>query len=1014
VTVPRLDLYALGLSKEHWAIGATGHIAVRGAKVDNLVGTIDLPRLRIQRDTSTLVIENLNVVTTVADSVRTLLIDSDVLSGKIVGNFRFDELPVTFADYFERNFPSFADKFDVHPRRIDSLLVNGFYTTKPHPIVPQNIDCKLTVRDTKNAFDLIRQGTTIAQQRLRNIKLNLSFDSRTDLLEGRANTTEPDSLTIGDVSLHDIDVNLYRKDGGKLAEMDVDVRQIRIGKNTYIPPIKLNANIEKDKLNFSVYAPQAVNNPSIHISNLEARGALTLSKDYFNVHFDTATFITYSQLWRVPANNYISFKGDTIKTDNFRIESGAQQIALKASGGKGLFLVIKNVKAGWISQEVVKAAGLDFNGLITGVVGVNDFRRKADFYARLKIDSLMLNGLQAGGLQIHADADSLNGTITVRKETILRYEGRELGIKGKYFANNTLDLTAQTDSLSLTIAQRFLPHDISDLKGLAKANLHITGNVKKPNIAGTIDLTDVAVKINYLQNRITCPKAHAIVNDNLFDVTGTKIYDKDLNMATLTGGVAHNHFADFGPKIDIRANRFTLINTKQGENPIFYGLGMGNNILIAISGTFDHTDMLVQATTDRDTKITFPLRGSKDASAVNFIKFKDVSSPADNFVNNRKRNAQKAHDPNPKGLNLLLKLDVTPLANFELLFDETSGEKMRSSGNGQIALSLTRVGDFTMTGKYEIVSGDYLFTYQTIFNKPFVVKRGGTISWEGSPYDAVLNLTAQYKDLRVSPLPLMEEYLNSRDVLEASKSTEVALNMLLTGSLLHPDIAFKIEMPNINQSLRAAWQTKQRLLEGDPNEMNRQVFGLMVVRSFLPTQGGLAIGSPLTTGLNTVTEVISNQLSNYVNDMLSEVVRSNGVISGINFGINYKMYDLTDNTTTTGGTTATPTTTTKNEVQLGLKNSLFNNRLLVDIGGNIDINRQSAAEQSGAYLAGNFAIEYLITADGRFKVRAYARPETTITATTATRYGAGMSYRRDFDNFSEFLEGFKKAVKNGD
>jgi hypothetical protein len=452
---------------------------------------------------------------------------------------------------------------------------------------------------------------------------------------------------------------------------------------------------------------------------------------------------------------------------------------------------------------------------------------------------------------------------------------------------------------------------------------------------------------------------------------------------------------------------------------------MGDNVAIDISGTFDYTNLTLQATTGKDTKIIFPLHGNDEVKAGGFIKFKKIDSP--NVIpkkGDKTAEIIKKRSTNPKGVELVLKLGVTPNANFELIFDETSGEKMSSRGDGQLTLALTRQGDFTMTGKYEIAKGDYLFTKGGYFNKPFTVKQGGTISWEGSPYDAVINLTALYKDLRVSPLPLLSEYLTPQTTTDASNSTNVDLNMLLSGSLLKPDIAFKIDLPSLNPTLRTYWQAKQRLLQDDPNEMNRQIFGLMMMRSFLPSQGGLNFGnnSIANTSLNTITEVLSNQLTGYFNDMLSEVLRDDsGVFSGMNLGLNYKTYDVASQNSTDPDPSnpTTPTTaqnTTRDEVQIGLKNTFLDNRLLLDVGGNVDISRQNKSTnattaQSGTYFGWNFTAEYLITADGRFRVRAYARPEPTFQNPNNTRIGTGIQYRYEYASWEEFKNSFKRDVK---
>ena len=133
-----------------------------------------------------------------------------------------------------------------------------------------------------------------------------------------------------------------------------------------------------------------------------------------------------------------------------------------------------------------------------------------------------------------------------------------------------------------------------------------------------------------------------------------------------------------------------------------------------------------------------------------------------------------------------------------------------------------------------------------------------------------------------------------------------------------------------------------------------------------------------------------------------------------------KTYDVANqnSTTTTPEPTATTNSTTRDEVQFGLKNTFLDNRLLLDVGGNIDISRQNknttnTTAQSGTYFGWNFTAEYLFTADGRFRIRAYARPEPTFQNFNSTRVGTGIQYRYEYDSLEDFKNGFKREVVNG-
>ena len=184
-----------------------------------------------------------------------------------------------------------------------------------------------------------------------------------------------------------------------------------------------------------------------------------------------------------------------------------------------------------------------------------------------------------------------------------------------------------------------------------------------------------------------------------------------------------------------------------------------------------------------------------------------------------------------------------------------------------------------MYGNYEIEEGKYLFTYSyrdlVKFNKPFIVQRGGNISWNGDPYSAQIDLIAEYSGLRTTVYNLVAEFItpaNEDLETQARNTTTVDLDMRLTGDLFSPNIEFELDFPELNGNLDGLVDQKIRALSADPNELNRQVFGLLVVGGFLPTTDA-AIGNEFVNfGVNTFSQFLSTQLSSYVSELLLSLI----------------------------------------------------------------------------------------------------------------------------------------------
>jgi hypothetical protein len=120
---------------------------------------------------------------------------------------------------------------------------------------------------------------------------------------------------------------------------------------------------------------------------------------------------------------------------------------------------------------------------------------------------------------------------------------------------------------------------------------------------------------------------------------------------------------------------------------------------------------------------------------------------------------------------------------------------------------------------------------------------------------------------------------------------------------------------------------KVRILRQDQNEMNRQVFGLIVIGQFLPSDFRIQ-GSQLNIVSNTVTELLSQQLSLYLTELVSEWLTEDGLISGIDFDIGLTYLQdpnlLGDNAADYYG---------GSELQVRLNNYLFDDRLVGQCGG---------------------------------------------------------------------------------
>jgi hypothetical protein len=336
---------------------------------------------------------------------------------------------------------------------------------------------------------------------------------------------------------------------------------------------------------------------------------------------------------------------------------------------------------------------------------------------------------------------------------------------------------------------------------------------------------------------------------------------------------------------------------------------------------------------------------------------------------------------------------MTPDAEIQLIFDQKVGDVLRTTGAGNIKLNINTNGEFKMYGDYVVEEGDYLFTLQNIINKRFYLEKGGTIKWSGVPYDADLDLRAVYRT-RTALYPFFPEGLNqgatssSSQVDQFKKRVPIDLKLLMTGNLQAPIINFDIGIPTVAASTR---QLVLSYINSD-QEMNRQVFSLLIIGSFVtPYQltsnesgGPNALGA---VGSNS-TEMLSNQLSN----MLSKLSKD------VDVGVNYRPgNDIS-----------------KKELELVLSTQLFNDKLSVD--GNVGNNANSQNSNTNN-IVGEVNIEYKLTDDGKLKVKTFNRANDNnnqlATSTGPYTQGVGVFYREEFDTFAELFKRYLNIFRRG-
>jgi hypothetical protein len=273
-----------------------------------------------------------------------------------------------------------------------------------------------------------------------------------------------------------------------------------------------------------------------------------------------------------------------------------------------------------------------------------------------------------------------------------------------------------------------------------------------------------------------------------------------------------------------------------------------------------------------------------------------------------------------------------------------------------------------------------------IINKEFKIQKGSRITWAGDPYQGVLSLTASYRQL-ASFAPIY-----SASTTGTSDSADPALKrrypveviLKLEGPMLTPQINFDIEAKDLpsgvivnSVSIKVQFDAfKARL---DELELKNQVFSLIVLRKFKTYGENISVNS--SSVFTSVSELFSNQLSYWISqvDQNLEVDLDLGSLDQEAF----------------------------NTFQLRLSYSLLNGRLRITRDGTFNSNYQTNRSEVSSIL-GDFTVDYLLTPDGTFKIKAYSRSNTNTALSSLTNQspittGVSLLHTQNFNHFSDLL-----------
>jgi hypothetical protein len=291
-----------------------------------------------------------------------------------------------------------------------------------------------------------------------------------------------------------------------------------------------------------------------------------------------------------------------------------------------------------------------------------------------------------------------------------------------------------------------------------------------------------------------------------------------------------------------------------------------------------------------------------------------------------------------------------------------------------------------LTGRYEINEGTYDFSFYKFIKRKFSIEKGSTILWSGEPLDAMLNIRAIY-EVEASPIELVANQASDDSDLNRYKARLPFLVYLqIKGDLMAPEISFLLDMKESERDAHnGSVYAKIQDINTRESELNKQVFALLILQRFVSDNplDNQAAADVSNTARQSVSRILSDQLNR-----LGENVK------GVELTFDVKSYEDYSTGTAQGQT----------ELQLGVQKTLLDDRLIVKVSGNFEVEGETSNQNSVSDYIGDLALEYKLTEDGRFRITGFRNSNYDLISGELIETGAGLIYIKDYDTFRELFK----------
>jgi translocation and assembly module TamB len=690
--------------------------------------------------------------------------------------------------------------------------------------------------------------------------------------------------------------------------------------------------------------------------------------------------------WTIHGDNVIRFTDDGPLVDHFVMSAGAQQVAISTPPQR-LHIDFSGFQLTTLTDLVSTLDSIPLaDGVLEGRVTLPR-TEQALLNVELDIADLHVLGTEIGSLALRAQErtpDRYHATAKL-EHTGNRFDAiAAVDLSGEKPA---VDATAELAFQDLSFLKPFVREQVFALHGGLTGALKVQQRGDDLRMNGNLNFQEAAVGLVLTGATYRLPDERISFTNEGITFTAFNLVDSAGNRFQLDGMVDQR--VENGPGLDLRlrTDRFQFVNSTYEDNQNFFG-DLYTSLDLRIGGTVNNLvvngDLAILEGTYMS--VVLPASSVEMVSHEGIVVFTDDLHQLDTLAIRSDgeilRDSLAAQLP---PIVMDLNLRISKAATFAIVMDPVTGDAATVSAEADLNFRYGVDRDIHLSGPLTLAGGGYTLNFHGLVKKEFALVEGGTVIWNGDPTRGRLDLQARY----ISNTPPFALVANAdaglgdaeRNRLQARLPFEVIIGV--TGQIDQPQINFGLDLPRM---IRNSYpQVDARLQElaqpAQKEELNRQVFALLVLNSFIMDDPGSSPGAEdlaRSAARNSVNQILSDQLNKLTGKYLG----------GVDISLGVNTYDQVQ------GNEAYQRTT----VDYQVSKRVLDDRLTFEVGGSIGVDEQDVEVSNvSSTRRMQYAIMYDLTPEGKYRLRGFHENAFDLYDGEITRSGIAILYTLEFE-----------------